>query len=297
MTTTRGTQATPPANDHAGENIERGRIAPFLKWAGGKRSLLPLLLPIVPGQIRTYFEPFLGGGALFFELARLGRFESAILADRNEELIDCYRAIQNDVEGVIRALQRHNYDEKHYYKVRDQDPTRQSSSVRAARTIFLNRSGYNGLYRVNRAGQFNVPFGRYHKPRIANVERLRVVAIALRKVDLVVGDFQDVVKNAGPLDFVYLDPPYVPVSATATFTAYSRRGFGDEDQERLAALLRDLGEAKVRALLSNSDCPKTRKLYRKLPQKTVEVRRAINSVATKRGPVRELIVRSFAYSC
>jgi DNA adenine methylase len=271
------------------------RLAPFLKWAGGKRSLLPFLLPLVPGRIETYFEPFLGGGALFFELAKLDRFRKAVLADTNDELIRCYRAIQHDVAGVIRALARHKYNQQHYYKVRDQNPALQSDSDRAARTIFLNRSGYNGLYRVNRAGEFNVPFGRYQRPRLVDVNRLQLAAGALQKARLVVADFEKVVTGAQPDDFVYFDPPYVPISRTSSFTAYAQSGFSSADQTRLAELLRRLGQAKVKAVLSNSDCPTTRDLYRGLRPMTVNVRRAINSNAARRGPVSELIVRSFAY--
>jgi DNA adenine methylase len=271
------------------------RLAPFLKWAGGKRSLLPFLLPFVPNRIDTYYEPFLGGGALFFELANLDCFRWAVLADTNEELIRCYRAIQKDVAGVIGALARHEHNQRHYYKVRDQNPALQSDSERAARTIFLNRSGYNGLYRVNRAGEFNVPFGRYSRPPVVDLERLRLAAGALQKARLLVGDFEEAVAGAGPGDFVYFDPPYVPVSRTSSFTGYAPSGFTAAEQTRLAGLLRRLGEAKVKAVLSNSDCPTTRRLYRGLRPTTVHARRAINSNAARRGPVAELIVRSFVY--
>ncbi|MES1165572.1 MAG: Dam family site-specific DNA-(adenine-N6)-methyltransferase [Verrucomicrobiota bacterium] len=295
MASTKG--AAPTAGDRVGAGGAHDRLAPFLKWAGGKRSLLPHLLPLVPKDIGTYFEPFLGGGALFFELARLGRVRKAVLADKNEELIHCYRTLQRDVDGVVTALGRHKYDERHYYAVRDANPARLTDAARAARTVFLNRSGYNGLYRVNRAGAFNVPFGRYDRPRLVNVERLRRAAYALRGVNLRVDDFQKVVASATPEDFVYFDPPYVPVSPTANFTAYGQAGFNGEDQERLARLLRNLADTRVKTLLSNSDCRATRALYRGFPRQSVEVRRAINSVATKRGPVSELIVRSFRYPC
>lgn len=276
---------------------ERGGLAPFLKWAGGKRSLLPSLLPLVPSAIDTYYEPFIGGGALFFELARQGRFARAKLGDQNEELIRCYVAIKRDVSEVIKTLEGLRYGEEAFYEVRDRNPAGLTDAARAARTIYLNRCGYNGLYRVNRAGEFNVPFGHHRNPRLVHPERLGLVSAALQKADLVVGDFETLVRAAGPDDFVYFDPPYVPVSATANFTAYARDGFAAPDQERLAHLLRGLGERGVKALLSNSDCLTTRRLYRGLPRVRVDVRRTINSNATKRGPVSELIVRSFAYPC
>lgn len=285
------------ASEQPRVTAERGGLAPFLKWAGGKRSLLPHLLPLVPRSIETYYEPFIGGGALFFELARLRRFRRAKLADRNDELIQCYAAIKNDFRKVVGALEKHRYDETAFYEVRDLDPTTLSDARRAARTIYLNRCGYNGLYRVNSKGKFNVPFGFHRNPRLVQPERLQLVSEALQNADLVVGDFESVVAGAGAADFVYFDPPYVPVSATANFTGYARLGFTADDQGRLAALLRGLREARVAALLSNSDCALTRRLYRGLPLKAVQVRRAINSNAGKRGPVSELIVRSFGYSC
>lgn len=265
--------------------------APFLKWAGGKRALLPHLLELAPARIRTYYEPFLGGGALFFALARERRFERAVLADSNAELIGCYRAIQSNANAVIRHLERHPYDERHYYKVRDDlDPKNLSAPERAARLIYLNRAGYNGLYRVNRTGQFNVPFGRHRRPRICDPARLKAVAAALANVELVAGDFEPAVATARPGDFVYFDPPYVPISATSSFTGYAQKGFNLADQERLAALLRDLMGRGVAALLSNSDCPTTRSLYDGLHPRQVSVRRPINSVAGRRGAVGELLV-------
>lgn len=276
---------------------ETDRVRPFLKWAGGKRSLLPHLLPLVPARIDTYYEPFLGGGALFFELARTDRFRQAVLSDRNEELVQCYLAIQANVSRVITALDRHQYDEESYYRIRDQNPARLSDADRAARTIFLNLTGFNGLFRVNQAGRFNVPYGGHTRARLVNTERLSLAAKALDKarVKLKTADFEEVVADAGKEDFVYFDPPYVPLSATASFTAYARAGFSDDDQARLANLLHRLGKDQIKAVLSNSDCPTTRRLYRGLRPRAVDVRRAINSVATKRGPVSELIVRSYAY--
>jgi DNA adenine methylase len=270
--------------------------APFLKWAGGKRQLVRRILEVAPREIDTYIEPFLGGGAVFFALAAERRFKRAVLGDANEELILCYRAIKSDVDGVIRALKSHDYDKAHYYEVRARDPEEMDRAERAARLIYLNRCGYNGLYRVNRSGKFNVPFGRYTNPVICDEPRLRAAHRALRGVKLVSQDFETTLDGAKKGDFVYLDPPYVPLSSTSSFTSYARSPFGTPEQERLARALRRLGRKRVHALLSNSDCVETRGLYVRQVSEAVPVRRAINSLSTGRGAVAELLVKSFDYA-
>jgi DNA adenine methylase len=276
---------------------DRATPAPFLKWAGGKRQLLPRILDLVPGRIETYYEPFLGGGAVFFALAARGVFRRAILADANPELIACYEAVRDDVEAVIRVLRNRGYrnDRDRYYAVRAMDPGGLPAPERAARIIYLNHCGYNGLYRVNSAGRFNVPFGRYHHPTICDANKLRAAARALARVELRCGDFEPALAGSRAGDFVYLDPPYVPVSRTASFTAYAARDFGAADQERLAAALRGLGARGIPALLSNSACAETTRLYRPLKIARVQARRAINSAGGRRGPVGEILVRSFDY--
>jgi DNA adenine methylase len=265
---------------------------PFLKWAGGKRQLLPQIELLLPRRIETYYEPFLGGAAVFFRLAALGRFTRAVLADANPELVNCYLQIRDEVDGVIDFLQKYRNDRRRYYAVRARVPT--SRVERAARLIYLNRCGYNGLYRVNSKGQFNVPFGRYRRPLICDVEKLKAASAALQGIEIAVADFEATVAAAGPKDFVYFDPPYVPLSKTSSFTAYAGQ-FGPPQQERLAQLLRALGAAAVPALLSNSYSRITRELYRGLDCRPVPARRSINSVARGRGPVEEILVRSFAY--
>jgi len=266
---------------------------PFLKWAGGKRQLLPRILALVPTRVRTYVEPFIGGGALFFALAGARRFERAVLGDVNGELINCYETIRDDVESVIVRLSRLRNTPATYYAIRRQSPERLEPAARAARVIYLNRCGFNGLYRVNSDGVFNVPFGRYARPKICDPERLRAASRALAGVELVRGDFRTVIgrRRLGPDDFVYLDPPYVPISKTASFTGYAG-GFSMDDQERLAKLLRKLADKGVPALLSNSDCADTRRLYEGLTIESLPARRAINSVASRRGPVAELLVQT-----
>ena len=270
--------------------------APFLKWAGGKRQLLVHIEALLPERIDTYFEPFLGGAAVFFRLAAGGRFRRAVLADANPELVNCYQAIRDDVDAVIDALGEFRNNRAQYYRVRRRDPAKLSPTARAARLIYLNRCGYNGLYRVNSSGQFNVPFGRYRRPIICDEGRLRAASAALQNADLRCDDFANTLKRVGRHDFVYLDPPYVPLSPTASFTAYAKRVFGAADQQRLADALRAMGTRKVPALLSNSDCGTTRELYRGFDRiDRVPARRAINSVGERRGPVDELLVRSFDY--
>jgi len=280
--------------------LVRGRrtgdgLGPFLKWAGGKRQLLPELLKEAPQKIDTYYEPFVGGGALFCALAAGGRFRHAVLADCNQDLIDCYQAIKSNVDGVIAALREQAVGPDEYYQMRARVPTELDPPMRAARTIYLNKVGFNGLYRVNSRGLFNVPFGRHKNPRVCDEPRLRAAAAALRRVKLVCGDFADTVASATSKDFVYFDPPYVPVSDTSYFTAYANSPFGPGQQLRLAGMLRVLAARRVPTLLSNSDCPTTRELYHELAIRSVDVRRAINSVATRRGPVKELLVKSFAF--
>lgn len=273
----------------------RGRkklgAAPFLKWAGGKGQLLEQILSRLPREIPgTYVEPFLGGGAVFFELARLGRIKHARLSDRNPELVATYLAVRNQLADVIHALRTHINDEEHYYAVRALDPSKLSDPERAARTIFLNRVGYNGLYRVNASGLFNVPFGRYKNPKICDVEGLGHASKALQLADIRVADFAETCAGVGVGDVVYLDPPYVPVSKTASFTSYSGR-FDEAEHHRLAAVFAELVDRGAFVLLSNSDTKLSRALYTGFKITTVEATRAINSKVDKRGVVREVLVQ------
>ncbi len=261
---------------------------PLLKWAGGKRQLLPAIMRHLPQRMNTYFEPFVGGGAVFFALAAQKRFKRAVLSDQNEELILTYRAIQQNVHRVIALLSKMPHSEEAYYEIRAQRP--RNPERRAARMIYLNRTGYNGLYRVNRSGQFNVPFGRYARPNICDEERLLGVARALSGVRLEVADFGQLCAAARSGDAVYFDPPYVPVSPTARFAEYQSSPFGIEEHQRLAELYQDLSARGVDTLLSNSDTPITRKLFRQCGYELVSARRSINSAASRRGPTSELLV-------
>ncbi|HEX3772319.1 MAG TPA: DNA adenine methylase [Polyangiaceae bacterium] len=262
---------------------------PFLKWAGGKGQLLAQLRPLLPAAYRRYFEPFAGGAALFFALAP----KRAVLADVNAELVDCYKAARDDVDGVIAALGEHRYEAEHYYRVRAVDPASLAPADRAARTIYLNRTGYNGLYRVNRAGKFNVPMGRYTNPLLCDADNLRACSKALAGVVVRRADFEQAVEGARAGDFVYFDPPYVPVSDTADFTSYVPGGFGADQQRRLADLFAALARRGVHAVLSNSDTPSVRDLYRGFRIHRVLASRHINSRGTRRGKVGEVVVTTF----
>ena len=263
---------------------------PVLKWAGGKGKLLRELLAHVPATFGAYHEPFMGGGALFFELAAQGRIKSAYLSDINASLIDVYLGLRDCVDDVIANLRHHRHEHDYYYAVRALNPADLSLPERAARIIYLNKTCYNGLYRENRAGQFNVPFGRYANPTICDEPNLRAAAAVLRGVDIACRPFTTVLDIAQPGDFVYFDPPYDPLSPTANFTGYDRRGFGPDDQRRLRDVFAELGRRGVRAMLSNSDTPFIRELYAGFPLEQVFVGRVVNSKVEGRGKVAEVIV-------
>jgi DNA adenine methylase len=271
---------------------------PIVKWAGGKSRLLRELVARVPTRIRTYAEPFAGGAALFFALAsersRGARsFERAVLADRNEELVACYRAVRDDVGAVIDALAGMSYDRDLFYEVRAQSTAKMPDAARAARFIFLNRTCFNGLWRVNSGGHFNVPFGKYKNPRILDEEGLKSASRALAGVEIGSSDFAEVTRELGRGDFVYLDPPYVPLSKTASFTAYAKDGFSPADQERLAEELRRMKARGVKAMLSNADTPVTRALYRGLACHAVRAPRSISCNAATRVDTGELVVTTW----
>lgn len=265
---------------------------PFLKWFGGKSRLVDKLLANMPKHISHYHEPFMGGAALFFGLLRAGLLKGAnvSLSDINQELVETFVAIRDNVEDVIQHLRQHFYDKEYYYQVRSIDPDDLESSERAARMIFLNRTGFNGLYRVNSKGKFNVGFGRYKNPTICDDSNLHAVSSALKDVSIRVAPFSDVMKKASKGHVVYLDPPYVPVSDTSNFVSYSKDGFCLQDQEQLAQVFEKLSEIGVTTLLSNSDTPWVRNRYRKYRLVPVQVRRNISSKGELRGTVGELII-------
>lgn len=265
---------------------EEPRAKPFLKWAGGKGQLLNRILERFPAAFKRYHEPFIGGGAVFFGLQP----KRASLSDINPDLIETYRVIRDQPELLVDSLSQHQATEQHYYQVRSQGALGLSSTESAARTIFLNRTCFNGLYRVNRSGQFNVPFGRYANPKVCNSDNLYRVSLALQGVDLQVCSAMNIGGRVRRGDLVYFDPPYDPISPTASFTAYARQGFGRDEQAQLAELLRKLAGRGVHVVLSNSDTPLIRQLYRGFRVERVMARRAINSRADRRGKVGEVLV-------
>lgn len=267
--------------------------APIIKWAGGKRQMLPVILPRLPQRIRTYFEPFAGGAAVFLALANAGRFQKAVIGDANADLVNVYLQVRDKNAAVIAELRRHAkaHDEKHFYAQRPL-MIGNYGVTGAARFIYLNRTCFNGLFRVNKLGEFNVSFGKYAKPRIADVEGIERASAALQGVEIVHDDFATVVAHAGRGDAAYFDPPYIPASKGSNFRAFHKDGFGVEDQERLARVLRTCAAQGAHVLLSNSDTIESRRIYG-VPGNTVEVvgaRRNINSDASKRGEVGEILV-------
>jgi len=265
--------------------------APVVKWVGGKTRLLPELLARIPAKFGRYYEPFAGGAALFFRLAP----ERAVLADSNADLIGLYTALRTDVTAVIRRLQHHRseHDERHYYAMRERWNDRDVSwpaADRAAAFIYLNKTCFNGLWRVNRSGDFNVPIGRYADPPICVPAALHAAAAVLDRTDLRCGDYQTAVADAERGDFLYFDPPYDPVTPTANFTSYTAGVFGADEQRALADSARKLVARGCKVMLSNSDTPFMRSIYRGFKIERVKCARAINSDASRRGDVDELLI-------
>jgi len=274
---------------------------PFVKWAGGKGQLLEQFDPLFPTHFNRYIETFVGGGAVFFYLFNQGHIaDGVILNDLNHDLMNCYTIIRDQVEELIGELYRHEpYKTKadYFYTVRkwDRRPDFDDRSPveRAARTIFLNRTCYNGLYRVNSKGQFNVPVGRYKNPQVCNEENLRTVSQSLQGAELYSEDFESCVKQAKRGNFIYLDPPYHPLSETASFTSYTKEDFTKEDQIRLAQVYQQLDEEGCLVMLSNSYTPFIRDLYDGYRQEEVSARRAINSKGNGRSEMSELVILNY----
>lgn len=268
--------------------------APFVKWVGGKGRLLAQLVPLLPRGVERmrHVEPFAGGAAMFF--AR--RPARALLADVNPALVHTYTMVRDSVEEVIARLEHHaaRHDKEHYYRVReDYNRGGQDGAERAAMFIYLNKTCFNGLHRVNRKGEFNVPAGRYTNPRILDTDGLRAASLGLQGADLRCQGFDSLLAQARPGDFVYFDPPYEPVSRTASFTSYAQDGFSQEDQARLRDVFAELTRRGCRCMLSNSDVPFIRELYRDFTIDTVAAPRAVSCDGNGRGLVSEVVVRNY----
>ena len=271
-------------------------VAPVVKWVGGKRQLLDTFKPLLPKRITTYCEPFLGGGALLFSLQP----QKAFVNDINSDLIQVYTTIKDDVENLIAALSEYRNESDFFYYVRDWDRDKERYAKLtgveiAARLIYLNKTCYNGLYRVNNAGEFNSPFGNYRNPNIINAPVLRAVSTYFNSADIhfTSVDYEEVLKKIPKGTFVYLDPPYDPVSETSAFTGYSKGGFSRDEQIRLRRCCDDLNARKIKFMLSNSSTDFIREQYAAYNITTVQAKRAINSVASGRGDVDEVVVRNY----
>jgi len=268
----------------------RLEVTPFVKWAGGKRQLLDKLSKFFPDRFERYVEPFVGGGIVYLALQP----ERAILGDSNEELMNCYTVVKEQLDELIQALtdyQSHVSDKDYYYSVRAQDPRALTSVARAARFIYLNKTCYNGLYRVNRKGEFNVPFGKHERPpTLYDEDNLRAISQLLQNVELVAGDFTETAARTSKGDFVYLDPPYHRSPTINSFTSYSINGFGENEHECLAKMFQELDRKGCTVVLTNSDTEFVRNLYNGYVIEHVTTSRMINCKGDKRGDFPELII-------
>lgn len=272
------------------QNIQQISPRPFLKWAGGKSKLIEQYIPYFPRNFQTYYEPFLGGGAVFFHLQP----KNAVITDINSELTNAYRCVRDNLEQLITLLEKHQqrHNKEYYYQVRSQLANTQLE--RAARLIYLNKTCFNGLYRENSRGEFNVPIGKYNNPSICNSNLLYAVSDVLQSAQIEVRPFEAILDYAKTeQDFVYFDPPYYPLSPTSNFTAYSRYSFNEKHQVLLRDVFLELDKRGVKVMLSNSNCPFVRELYSRFNINEISASRAINSNAEKRGKIIEVLITSY----
>ena len=263
---------------------------PFLKWAGGKSRLISQYKEYFPNNYHTYYEPFLGGGAVFFHLQP----SHAVLTDINADLVLTYRCVRDNLDDLITLLQAHQqrHNSEYYYDVRNSHSG--TNLEKAARFIYLNKTCFNGLYRVNSQGKFNVPVGKYKNPGICQEEVLKLASQTLKKVEIKQANFEEVLNHATSTnDFVYFDPPYYPLNKTSNFTAYSNFSFDENQQIKLRDIFIKLADKGVKVMLSNSDCPFIHELYSGFNIHTILAARSINSNAQKRGKITEVLVTSY----
>ncbi len=279
------------AVDNFAENTKTA--TPFIKWVGGKRSIIEELTSRLPPKLNDYYEPFVGGGALFFELHdRLG---NAHLSDTNIDLLITYQAVKLDTAKLIALLEIHakKHSDAYYYEIRAQQTLKNPIEI-AARFIYLNKTCFNGLYRVNSKGEFNVPVGKYTNPGIVTPENLFACSKSLAKTTIRMSDYKQIKPKAG--DFVYFDPPYHPTSDTASFTAYSKDGFSEKDQAELRDFYKKLSTAGVNVMLSNSNTPYIQKLYKGFNIDIVDAPRQVNCKPGKRNAVEEVLITNYKYA-
>ena len=266
---------------------------PIVKWVGGKRQLMFELLKNMPQNYNRYFEPFIGGGALFFELQP----DNAYISDMNEELINLYQVVRDNVDELITDLQKHDISKEYFIEIRNIDRTKDyenwSDIQKASRFIYLNRTCFNGMYRVNSKGEFNVPFGHYKNPRIVDENNLINCSNLLQRTEILHADFSEILTKVQKDDFVYFDPPYVPLSETSSFTSYTKDGFDIDMQFKLRDVCDELDSMEVKFLLSNSDTKLVNELYENYNIKKVFASRQINANADGRGKITEVLVRNY----
>lgn len=273
-------------------------LSPVLKWVGGKRQLLDEIIPLIPKKVTTYVEPFVGGGAVVFEYQP----KKAIINDYNEELINVYNVIKTSPDALIETLMHHkeNNNEDYFYEIRSLDREENyykklSDIERAARIIYLNKTCYNGLFRVNSSGQFNTPYGKYKNPNIVNKPVIHAMSKYFNNnnIKILNGDYKEALKNLRKGSFVYFDPPYLPISTSSSFTGYTENGFTLEQQIELKEQCDKLNQRGIKFLLSNSDHKIIRDLYKNYNIKTVQAKRSINSKGNKRGEINEVLVYNY----
>ncbi|BAH07087.1 DNA adenine methylase [Clostridium kluyveri] len=271
-------------------------VEPVVKWAGGKRQLLPELKKYIPKNISTYYEPFLGGAAVLFDIQP----KKAVVSDINEELINLYMAIRDNVDELIEDLKKHKNTPDYFYKIRGLDRetsiySKLTKVERASRIHYLNKTCYNGLFRVNMAGQFNSPFGNYKNPNITNEITIRAVSKYLNEANIKLKycDYEETLKSIRKGAFVYFDPPYDPVSNSSNFTGYAKGGFNRDEQWRLRNVCDKLNSKGIKFLLSNSSTDFILDLYKDYNTKIIQAKRFINSNGNKRGEIDEVLVRNY----
>ena len=289
----RAERSVVPFNASKQEEQLKGETYPIVKWVGGKRQLMFELLKNLPKSYNRYFEPFIGGGALFFELQP----DNAYISDMNEELINLYSVVRDSVDELIEDLSKHEVSKEYFLEIRNIDRTEKYSNLsnieRASRFIYLNRTCFNGMYRVNSKGEFNVPFGNYKNPRIIDKNNLLNCSELLKETEIKCADFSEILNKVQKDDFVYFDPPYVPLNETSSFTSYTKEGFDIDMQFKLRDICDELDSMGVKFMLSNSDTKFVNNLYANYEIKKVFASRQINANVDGRGKITEVLVRNY----
>ncbi|HHQ45505.1 MAG TPA: DNA adenine methylase [Candidatus Altiarchaeales archaeon] len=273
-------------------------IPTIVKWAGGKKQLLDQFKTLYPKEFNDYYEPFIGGGAVFFHLKQLDGHRKYFISDNNKDLVEVYRAVKDDIDQLIKLLETYKKNhmknpKEHYYKIRDDFNKTTSGVERAAEFIYLNKTCFNGLYRVNSKGGFNVPIGNYKNPGIVNEKSLRKASRLLQGVEIECMPFEETLKLPKKGDFIYLDPPYHPLSETSSFTSYTKEDFTEKDQERLLEYYKKLDRRGCLLMLSNSDTEFIKQLYRDYDLHKVKAKRAISCKGEGRGEIKELVITNY----